>query len=53
MLSATIIVGAANEWMSRFFYRMLILLDPKNFDAWLSGDDAAETLRPATEDTLQ
>jgi putative SOS response-associated peptidase YedK len=37
MLSATIIVGAASEWMRKYHDRMPMMLDPKDFDAWLNG----------------
>jgi putative SOS response-associated peptidase YedK len=53
ILSATIIVGAANEWMSRFHDRAPIMIRPENFEAWLSGDNAASLLRPAWPDSLQ
>jgi putative SOS response-associated peptidase YedK len=53
VLSATIIVGAANEWMSRFHDRAPIMLERKDFAAWLSGDGAAALLRPAPPGSLQ
>jgi len=48
ILSATIIVRAANEWMSRFHIRMPVLLERKGFDPWFSGDDPAALFRPAS-----
>jgi putative SOS response-associated peptidase YedK len=51
--SATIIVGAANEWMARFHDRAPIMLERKDFGAWLSGDDPAVLLRAARLDALQ
>jgi putative SOS response-associated peptidase YedK len=53
VLSATIIVGPANEWMSRFHDRAPILLEPCDFEAWLSGAAKGELLRPPREDALQ
>jgi putative SOS response-associated peptidase YedK len=53
ILSATIIVGVANPWMSRFHDRMPVLLDPQYFDEWLCGERATELLRPALEDAPQ
>ena len=35
--SATIIVGAANEWMQRFHDRMPIILDWRDAGAWMAG----------------
>jgi putative SOS response-associated peptidase YedK len=52
-LSATIIVGAANAWMSRFHDRAPIMLESQHFDAWLSGDSPVALSRPAREDALQ
>ena len=61
ILSATIIVGAANEWMARFHDRAPIMLERKDFDLWLSGDalfakgtsNPESLLRPAREDSLR
>lgn len=35
--SCTIIVGADDEWYSRFHNRMAVLLDPGIYDAWLDS----------------
>lgn len=51
--SATIIVGAANRWASRYHDRMPILLAPADFGAWLSGQGGAELLTTAPEDSLR
>jgi putative SOS response-associated peptidase YedK len=51
--SATIIVGAANEWMSRFHERMPAILEWRDADAWMAGDDRGSLLRPPPEDALQ
>jgi putative SOS response-associated peptidase YedK len=53
VLSATIIVGAANEWMSRFHDRMPILLDRGHFNEWLSAREPDFLLRPPPEDALR
>jgi putative SOS response-associated peptidase YedK len=53
--SATIIVGPANGWMSRFHDRMPVVLDWRETGVWMMGDAAraAELLRPPPEDALQ
>ena len=51
--SATIIVGPANSWMRPFHDRMPIILDWRDANAWLTGDDPGAWLRPAPEDALQ
>ena len=51
--SATIIVGPANEWMSRFHDRMPVILDWRDAGAWIEGDDPADLRRPPPEDALQ
>ena len=61
ILSATIIVRGANEWMTRYHDRAPVLLERKDFALWLSGDalfasgdsNPATLLRPAREDALQ
>jgi len=53
ILSATVIVGAANRWMRRFHDRMPVLLERKHFDEWLSGEEPTELLKPPPEDSLQ
>ncbi|WP_306344961.1 SOS response-associated peptidase [Methylosinus sp. Ce-a6] len=53
LLSATIVVGAANEWMSRFHDRMPVLLAPPDFDAWLTGAEPGALLRPPPTDALR
>ncbi|MGJ0452788.1 MAG: SOS response-associated peptidase [Methylocystis sp.] len=51
--SATIIVGAANQWMSCFHNRMPVILDWRDVNAWMVGDDPDSLLRPAAENRLQ
>ena len=53
VLSATIIVSGASEWMVPYHDRMPVLLTPDQFDPWLSGTAGAEALRPAAEDALR
>ena len=53
LLSATIVVGAANGWMSRFHDRMPILLSWSEAKTWIAGENAAGLLRSAPEDALQ
>jgi putative SOS response-associated peptidase YedK len=53
LLSATIIVSGASEWMTAYHDRMPVLLRPDNFDAWLSGTLGAEALKPAPESALR
>jgi putative SOS response-associated peptidase YedK len=38
--SATIIVGPANEWMSRFHNRMPVVLSWNDAGTWMTGDDS-------------
>lgn len=53
VLSATIIVGPANEWMSAFHDREPVILDWRDATAWMRGDNPASLLRPPREDTLR
>jgi putative SOS response-associated peptidase YedK len=53
MDSATINVGAANDWMSRFHNRMPVILDWRDAGAWMTVDDPGALLRPSPEDALQ
>ena len=53
VLSATIIVGPANEWMQRIHDRMPIILDWRDADDWLASHHPARLLRPAPEDALR
>jgi putative SOS response-associated peptidase YedK len=51
--SATIIVGPANEWMSRFHDRMPVILGWRDAGAWMADDSPGALLRPAPEDALR
>ena len=51
--SATIIVGAASKWMSRFHDRMPMILEWSSAREWMRGANPAALLRPAPENALQ
>jgi putative SOS response-associated peptidase YedK len=53
--SFTIVVTAANRWMSFYHERMPVILEAADFDTWLKGtaDEAAPLMRPAPEDALK
>ncbi|MDX7950900.1 SOS response-associated peptidase [Lichenihabitans sp. Uapishka_5] len=53
ILSATIVVSDASDWMVPYHDRMPVLLTPDGFDAWLSGRADAAMLRPAAADALR
>jgi putative SOS response-associated peptidase YedK len=53
MLTATIIVSDASAWMTPYHDRMPVLLEPAQFDAWLTGAAGPEMLRPAPESALR
>lgn len=51
--SATIIVGAANEWMLPFHDRTPVILDWRDTSAWMAGYEPGALLRAPSEDALQ
>src|ERR1035437_3481887 len=51
--SCTMIITAANDFVSKLHDRMPVLLQPKDFQPWLAGDAGTELLRPADNDYLQ
>ena len=53
MLSCTIIVSGASAWMEPYHDRMPVLLEAKDFDAWLDGSLGPEALKPAPEEALR
>ena len=53
MLSATIIVSGASDWMTPFHDRMPVLLTPSDFDGWLDGSLGPDVLKPAAESALR
>lgn len=53
VLSATIVVSGASEWMQPYHDRMPVLLTPELHNAWLTGSAGVDTLRPAAESALR
>ena len=53
VLSATIIVSGASEWMMPYHDRMPVLLGPEDFDGWLDGSFGPDALKPAAEEALR
>jgi putative SOS response-associated peptidase YedK len=53
ILSCTIIVSGASAWMEPYHDRMPVLLEEKDFDAWLDGSLGPEALKPAPESALR
>ena len=51
--SATIIVTSANRFMGEIHDRMPVFVEPRDYEAWLSGQSGEEVLQPAREDFLQ
>lgn len=50
--SCTLIVTAANEFTRRIHDRMPVILEPKDYEAWLTAGAGTELLRPARNDVL-
>jgi putative SOS response-associated peptidase YedK len=53
LLSATIIVSGASDWMAPYHDRMPVLLQAGDFEGWLDGTLGADALRPAPETALR
>jgi putative SOS response-associated peptidase YedK len=53
VLSATVIVTAANDFMAPIHDRMPVFIPPGRFDAWLSGAAGVEILQPAPDAFLR
>ena len=51
--SCTMIIANANDFVGKVHDRMPVLLQPKQFDRWLTGNAETEMLRPAPNDYLQ
>jgi putative SOS response-associated peptidase YedK len=51
-LSATIIVGPANDFMSKIHNRMPVILAPESIESWLAKP-SSDLLAPIPEDALQ
>jgi putative SOS response-associated peptidase YedK len=52
-LSCTIIVCGSSAWMSKYHDRMPVMLEEKDFNAWLDGSLGAEALKCTPESALQ
>ena len=53
VLSCTIIVCGASEWMKTYHDRMPMILEAKDFDGWLDGSLGPEALKCASEIALR
>jgi putative SOS response-associated peptidase YedK len=53
VLSATLIVTAANDFTRPIHDRMPVLLGQQDREAWLAGKTGVELLRPAPNDLLR
>jgi putative SOS response-associated peptidase YedK len=53
VLSCTIIVCDANEWMRQYHDRMPVILEPENLDPWLDGSLGPKPLKCAAENALR
>lgn len=51
--SCTMIITEANNLVSKLHDRMPVLLQPKDFEPWLTGNAGTELFRPAANDYLQ
>jgi len=51
--SCTMIITEPNAFVAEVHDRMPVLLQPEQFDHWLSGDMTVEELKPAPNDYLQ
>jgi putative SOS response-associated peptidase YedK len=51
--SCTIIVTAANALTRTIHDRMPVLIEPKDFGPWLSGESGTELLQPAPDERLR
>lgn len=53
ILSCTIIVCDADQWMERYHDRMPVILQDKDLDGWLDGSLGLEALKCASETALR
>lgn len=53
LASCTMLITEPNAFVAEVHDRMPVLLQPSQFEAWLSGKAGKEILRPAPEDTLR
>lgn len=47
------LTGAASLWMRKYHDRIPMMLEPKDFPAWLNGSAGLEVPKPAPEDALR
>jgi putative SOS response-associated peptidase YedK len=50
--SCTMIITEPNRFMSEVHDRMPVVLEPDQFEPWLSGKAGVEMMKPAAEDVL-
>lgn len=53
VMSCTMIIGPANDFVAPFHDRMPAILEREQFSDWLTGTSGTEVLRPAANDLLQ
>jgi putative SOS response-associated peptidase YedK len=53
LLSCTIVVSGASDWMIPYHDRMPVLLSAGDIEGWLNGTLGADALRPAAEAALR
>jgi putative SOS response-associated peptidase YedK len=53
LTSCAMIITRPNDFIAEVHDRMPVLLQPEQFDHWLSGDMGVEELKPAPNDYLQ
>jgi putative SOS response-associated peptidase YedK len=51
--SCAMIITEANEFVGELYDRMPVILEPEQFEAWLTGTAGLEILKPAANDVLQ
>jgi putative SOS response-associated peptidase YedK len=47
------IVTEANQFVAKLHDRMPVILEPEQFEAWLTGAAGLDILKPAANDVLQ
>jgi putative SOS response-associated peptidase YedK len=51
--SCAMVIADANEFVGEVHDRMPVVLEPDQFERWLSGEAGVELLKPAADDVLQ
>jgi putative SOS response-associated peptidase YedK len=51
--SCTVIIGEANKFVAEMRDRMPVILEPRQFESWLSGEASLRMLKPAGEKVLK